>query len=62
MASVQISVQTDVVKNIACGTAGGVLLSFQTIEVVNRLHKSSVIPTIKKYGLLYGKASLFCHF
>jgi regulator of protease activity HflC (stomatin/prohibitin superfamily) len=38
--SIRTSVQTDTVTNIPCGTSGGVLVNFKTIEVVNRLRKS----------------------
>ena len=34
---VQTSLQTDVVKNIPCGTHGGTIIEFGRIEVVNRL-------------------------
>jgi len=32
----QVTVQTDTVKNIPCGTSGGVMIKFDKIEVVNR--------------------------
>jgi len=35
----QVTVQTDTVKNIPCGTSGGVMIKFDKIEVVNRLKK-----------------------
>jgi regulator of protease activity HflC (stomatin/prohibitin superfamily) len=56
---VQVSVQTDEVTNIPCGTSGGVLLHFGAIEVVNRLHPDSVLPTISKYSLNYDKIWIF---
>jgi erlin len=37
--NVQVTVQTDKVENIPCGTAGGVVIYFEYIEVVNRLKK-----------------------
>jgi hypothetical protein len=38
--SVQITMQTDEVKNVPCGTSGGVLIHFDRIEVVNMLSAS----------------------
>ena len=32
----QVTVQTDTVKDIPCGTSGGVMIKFDKIEVVNR--------------------------
>ena len=37
--NVQVTVQTDKVTEIPCGTAGGVVIYFDHIEVVNRLKK-----------------------
>ena len=47
--SVQVSVQTDQVTDIPCGTSGGVLIYFDKIEVVNMLQKTHVYETIKNY-------------
>jgi regulator of protease activity HflC (stomatin/prohibitin superfamily) len=52
---VQISVQTDVVKNIPCGTSGGTLVYFDRIEVVNKLRRPFVFDTIKNYTSSYDK-------
>eukprot|EP01052_Picozoa_sp_SAG31_P038598 SAG31_NODE_5188_length_2691_cov_1.557099_5_plen_139_part_00 len=70
---VQTSLQTDVVKDIPCGTRGGTIIEFARIEVVNRLQMDSVYSTIKAYGVgaqilkhycspLYNEAvtSLYC--
>jgi regulator of protease activity HflC (stomatin/prohibitin superfamily) len=35
--SVQITLQTDEVKNVPCGTSGGVMIYFDRVEVVNIL-------------------------
>lgn len=43
MAQVQVSIQTDQVLEIPCGCSGGVMLTFDKIEVVNRLNKSHVL-------------------
>jgi len=39
--SVQVTLQSDEVKNVPCGTSGGVMLYFDRIEVVNILSSSS---------------------
>lgn len=59
MDQVQISVQTDAVTEIPCGTSGGVLISFAKIEVVNRLHKQHVLQTVKNYTVEYDKLWIF---
>jgi len=56
---VQVTVQTDKVLEIPCGTSGGVLISFESIEVVNRLRKTHAIDTIRKYGVNYDKMWIF---
>lgn len=58
-AQVQISVQTDHVNEIPCGTSGGVAITFESIEVVNRLTKEHVVDTIRKYSLDYDKIWIF---
>lgn len=37
----QITLQTDEVKNVPCGTSGGVMIYFDRIEVVNHLNQNS---------------------
>lgn len=39
--AVQVTLQTDEVKNVPCGTSGGVMIYFDRIEVVNILDASS---------------------
>jgi len=39
---VQVTIQTDKVTNIPCGTSGGVMLTIDKVEVVNRLKKEHV--------------------
>ena len=56
---VQISVQTDEVRNIPCGTSGGVMIYFDKIEVVNKLRKEYVYETIKNYTLNYDKMWIY---
>lgn len=58
-AEVQITMQTDSVENIPCGTSGGVLISFDKVEVVNRLKRDSVHETIKNYTVNYDKTWIF---
>lgn len=35
----KVSIQTDVVTNIPCGTSNGTMIAFNKIEVVNKLKK-----------------------
>lgn len=44
---VQVSIQTDKVENIPCGTSGGVLLNFERVEVVNQLSKKLAVDTVR---------------
>lgn len=37
----QVTLQTDEVKNVPCGTSGGVMIYFDRIEVVNILSATS---------------------
>uniref|UniRef100_A0A2P2IA52 Erlin-1 n=1 Tax=Hirondellea gigas TaxID=1518452 RepID=A0A2P2IA52_9CRUS len=57
--SVQISVQTDVVRDIPCGTSGGVLIEFEKVEVVNRLNPGSVIGLVKNYTVDYDRLWIY---
>jgi regulator of protease activity HflC (stomatin/prohibitin superfamily) len=57
--NVQVTVQTDKVTEIPCGTAGGVVIYFEHIEVVNRLRKAMVHETIKNYTVHYDKTWIF---
>eukprot|EP00347_Sterkiella_histriomuscorum_P008464 403344998 len=57
--NIQVTVQTDKVINIPCGTAGGVVIYFDHIEVVNRLKKEYVYDTIKNYTVNYDKTWIF---
>jgi len=58
-ANIQISVQTDRVENIPCGTSGGVTIYFDKIEVVNRLKKDLAWATIKNYTINYDRTWIF---
>jgi regulator of protease activity HflC (stomatin/prohibitin superfamily) len=57
--AVQISVQTDKVTDIPCGTSGGVLVWFERVEVVNRLKKEYVWDTVKNYTTNYDRLWLY---
>ncbi|XP_020100934.1 erlin-2-B isoform X1 [Ananas comosus] len=56
---IQVTLQTDQVKNIPCGTKGGVMISFDKIEVVNRLRKEYVYETLLNYGVHYDKTWIY---
>ncbi|KAM6113277.1 LOW QUALITY PROTEIN: erlin-2 [Phoenicopterus ruber ruber] len=51
--SVQTTLQTDEVKNVPCGTSGGVMIYFDRIEVVNFLIQSAVYDIVKNYTADY---------
>jgi predicted HAD superfamily phosphohydrolase len=51
--------QTDAVSGIPCGTSGGVMISFDKVEVVNRLKKDMVYETIRNYTVNYDKTWIF---
>ncbi|RNA38058.1 erlin-2 [Brachionus plicatilis] len=57
--SVQTTMQTDEVKNIPCGTSGGVVICFDKIEVVNFLSPDHVYDTVKKFTADYDKPLIF---
>eukprot|EP01096_Ripella_sp_DP13-Kostka_P010646 TRINITY_DN4227_c0_g1_i1.p2 TRINITY_DN4227_c0_g1~~TRINITY_DN4227_c0_g1_i1.p2 ORF type:complete len:343 (+),score=166.41 TRINITY_DN4227_c0_g1_i1:46-1074(+) len=59
VAHVQYTLQTDTVRDIPCGTSGGVLIYFDKIEVVNVLDKKFVYKTIKQFGVDYDKTWIF---
>ena len=54
-----MTLQTDKVNNIACGTKGGVTIMFDTIEVVNRLNPNLAWETVKNYTVKYDKTWIF---
>ncbi|GAB5368301.1 hypothetical protein AAMO2058_001307600 [Amorphochlora amoebiformis] len=56
---VQISLQTDRVTNIPCGTSGGVTVTFDAIEVMNQLSEDHVINIIREYGVEYDQLWIF---
>ena len=56
---VQITEQTDLVKNIPCGTSGGVTITFDRIEVVNQLREEAVLGTVRNYSVHYDKRMIY---
>jgi len=57
--SIQSTLQTDEVKNVPCGTSGGVMIYFDRIEVVNVLSASAVHEIVKNYTADYDKPLIF---
>ncbi|XP_067242335.1 erlin-1 isoform X1 [Chanodichthys erythropterus] len=65
--SVQTTLQTDEIKNVPCGTSGGVMIYFDRIEVVNmlvpsaekKLFFSTVVDIVKNYTADYDKTLIF---
>ncbi|XP_053320338.1 erlin-2 [Spea bombifrons] len=57
--SVQSTLQTDEVKNVPCGTSGGVMIYFDRIEVVNFLVPGAVYDIVKNFTADYDKALIF---
>ena len=51
----KVTIQTDVVKNIPCGTSNGTLVYFDKVEVVNKLRKEYVYETVLNYTEDYEK-------
>ncbi|KAK7113621.1 hypothetical protein V1264_012876 [Littorina saxatilis] len=57
--SVQTTLQTDEVKNVPCGTSGGVIIYFERIEVVNKLDVTAVYDIVKNYTADYDKTLIY---
>lgn len=57
--AVQVTLQTDEVKNVPCGTSGGVMIYFDRIEVVNILSFESVHDIVRNYTADYDKTLIF---
>jgi len=58
-APVQVTMQTDKVLDIPCGTSGGVVVYFDRVEVVNRLKKELAFETVRNYTTDYDKTWIF---
>jgi erlin len=50
-----LMIQTDKVERVPCGTANGLLITFDKIEVVNRLERRQVYRTVLNYTEEYEK-------
>merc|ERR1719412_777335 len=57
--NIQTTLQTDEVKNVPCGTSGGVMIYFDRIEVVNVLQAGHVHDIVKNYTADYDKPLIF---
>merc|ERR1712198_518942 len=57
--SMQTTLQTDEVKNVPCGTSGGVMIFFDRVEVVNILKPDNVHDIVKRYSADYDKPLIF---
>jgi regulator of protease activity HflC (stomatin/prohibitin superfamily) len=57
--SVQVTLQTDEIKNVPCGTSGGVMVYFDRIEVVNILNADAVYDIVKNYTADYDRTLIF---
>ncbi|XP_074856098.1 erlin-1-like isoform X3 [Carettochelys insculpta] len=57
--SVQTTLQTDEVKNVPCGTSGGVMIYIDRIEVVNMLAPHAVYDIVRNYTADYDKTLIF---
>ncbi|KAE8732908.1 Erlin-2 [Hibiscus syriacus] len=56
---VLVTLQTDQVRDIPCGTKGGVMINFEKIEVVNKLRKEYVYETLLNYGVHYDNTWIY---
>ncbi|XP_067328101.1 erlin-1-like isoform X3 [Anolis sagrei] len=57
--AVQTTLQTDEVKNVPCGTSGGVMIYIDRIEVVNMLSAHAVYDVVRNFTADYDKALIF---
>uniref|UniRef100_A0A8D2KWJ4 Erlin-1 n=1 Tax=Varanus komodoensis TaxID=61221 RepID=A0A8D2KWJ4_VARKO len=57
--AVQTTLQTDEIKNVPCGTSGGVMIYIDRIEVVNVLAPHAVYNTVRNYTADYDRALIF---
>merc|ERR1719183_94677 len=57
--NIQTTLQTDEVKNVPCGTSGGVMIYFDRIEVVNILSRSAVFDIVRNFTAEYDKPLIF---
>ena len=57
--AVQVTVQTDKVTQIPCGTSGGTIIAFDRVEVVNQLHRHAAHSIVKNYTVHYDKTWIY---
>ncbi|XP_066486657.1 erlin-1-like isoform X1 [Tiliqua scincoides] len=57
--AVQTTLQTDEVKNVPCGTSGGVVIYIDRIEVVNVLAPHAVHGVVRNYTADYDQTLIF---
>ncbi|CAG4960145.1 unnamed protein product [Parnassius apollo] len=57
--AIQTMLQTDEVKNVPCGTSGGVMIYFERIEVVNKLEPNMVLDVVRNFTADYDKTLIF---
>ncbi|XP_060119791.1 erlin-1-like [Heteronotia binoei] len=57
--AVQTTLQTDEVKNVPCGTSGGVVIYIDRIEVVNMLAPHAVYDIVRNFTADYDRALIF---
>ncbi|XP_052763594.1 erlin-1-like [Mya arenaria] len=57
--SVQTTLQTDEIKNVPCGTSGGVIIYFDRVEVVNKLDVKAVHQIVKDYTADYDSVLIY---
>ncbi|RXM36875.1 Erlin-1 [Acipenser ruthenus] len=57
--SIMTTLQTDEIKNVPCGTSGGVMIYFDRIEVVNMLVPSAAVDIVRNYTADYDKTLIF---
>ncbi|XP_033228201.1 erlin-1-like [Belonocnema kinseyi] len=57
--TVQVTLQTDEVKNVPCGTSGGVMIYFDRIEVVNILDANAVYNMVRNFTADYDRTLIF---
>ncbi|KAB1994321.1 hypothetical protein ES319_D13G091700v1 [Gossypium barbadense] len=56
---VLVTLQTDQVRDIPCGTKGGVMINFEKIERLNKLKKEYVYETLLSYGVNYDNTWIY---
>mmetsp|Transcript_30293 Transcript_30293/g.34533 ORF Transcript_30293/g.34533 Transcript_30293/m.34533 type:complete len:330 (-) Transcript_30293:157-1146(-) len=57
--AVQVTIQTDKVTNIPCGTSGGTIIRFDNVEVVNQLSADAAHAIVKNYTVNYDKTWIY---